>query len=276
MVTAVLALLSSVMWGGSDFLGGVISRRRPAVVVVAWAEAIGFLICTVAALALGAWHGPIGWLPWGVVAGVVGCSGLACYYAALAAGTMGVVSPIASLGVIVPVLVGFLTGEAPQSWQVVGIVVAIVGVVLVSGPELTGGAPLKPVALAAVSGVCFGLFFIAMAEGARVNTLMTLWAMRAAVVVVFVGVALVRRTTGGVTTADLGLLTLVASADLLANLLFGIATTRGYVSIASVLSSLYPVITVLLGRLVLDERLRAIQVGGIVVTLTGVAFISLA
>ncbi|MGI8578902.1 MAG: DMT family transporter [Nocardioidaceae bacterium] len=274
-MTAVLALLSSVMWGGSDFLGGVLSRRRPALVVVAWAEAIGLLICTVFALVLGSWHGPIGWLPWGLAAGLVGCGGLVCYYAALASGTMGVVSPIASMGVIVPVLVGFLTGEAPQSWQVAGIVIAIVGVVLVSGPELTGGAPLRPVALAAVSGLCFGVFFIAMDGGAHVNTLMTLWAMRAGVVTLFAVAALVRRTTGGITVADLGLLAVVGSADLLANLLFGIAATRGYVSVASVLSSLYPVVTVLLGRLVLAERLRMIQAGGILVTLAGVAFISI-
>lgn len=143
-VAVVLALVSSVMWGAADFLGGVISRRLSAVVVVAWAEAIGLVICTVAAFAVAGWHGPFDWLWWGVAAGAAGSTGLCCYYIALASGTMGVVSPIASLGVSVPVFVGFLTGEAPGVLQVSGIVVAIVGIVLTSGPELSGERHCDP------------------------------------------------------------------------------------------------------------------------------------
>ncbi len=273
-MAVVLALVSSVMWGAADFLGGVISRRLSAVVVVAWAEAIGLVICTVAAFAVAGWHGPFDWLWWGVAAGAAGSTGLCCYYIALASGTMGVVSPIASLGVSVPVFVGFLTGEAPGVLQVSGIVVAIVGIVLTSGPELSGGASLRPVALAVVSGLLFGLFFIAMDAGAETNLLMTLWAMRAGVVAFFILVALLRRTTGGVNAADFGLIALVAAGDLLANLFFAIASTLGYLSVTSVLSSLYPVATVLLARLVLDEKLRSIQLTGVAVTMVGVAFIS--
>lgn len=273
-MAVVLALVSSVMWGAADFLGGLISRRLSAVVVVAWAEAIGLVICTVAAFAVAGWHGPFDWLWWGVAAGAAGSTGLCCYYIALASGTMGVVSPIASLGVSVPVFVGFLTGEAPGVLQVSGIVVAIVGIVLTSGPELSGGASLRPVALAVVSGLFFGLFFIAMDAGAETNLLMTLWAMRAGVVAFFILVALLRRTTGGVNAADFGLIALVAAGDLLANLFFAIASTLGYLSVTSVLSSLYPVATVLLARLVLDEKLRSIQLTGVAVTMVGVAFIS--
>jgi drug/metabolite transporter (DMT)-like permease len=273
-VAILLALLSSAMWGSSDFLGGVISRRRPAIVVLAWAEAFGVVMCTVAAVALDAWHGPIGWIWCGLAAGSAGSLGLWCYYVALASGTMGVVSPIASLGVSVPVFVGFLSGESPALAQVIGIVAAVVGIVLTSGPELSGGASNRPVLLAIASGALFGVFFLAMDAGAEINTLMTLWAMRAGVTALMLLVAVARRTTGGVSVADAGLITLVAGGDLLANLFFAIASTMGFLSITSVLSSLYPVATVLLARLVLHERLRLIQLAGVAVTMSGVALIT--
>jgi drug/metabolite transporter (DMT)-like permease len=273
-VAILLALLSSAMWGGSDFLGGVISRRRPAIVVLAWAEIFGVTLCTVAALVLGAWHGPIGWIWWGLAAGSAGSVGLWCYYVALASGTMGVVSPIASLGVSVPVFVGFLSGESPALVQVAGIVAAVIGIVLTSGPELSGKASNRPVVLAVASGILFGIFFLAMDAGAEVNTLMTLWTMRAGVAAVLVTVGLLRRTTGGVTTVDVGLIAIVATGDLLANLLFAVASTMGFLSITSVLSSLYPVTTVLLARLVLHERLRPVQLVGVAVTMAGVGLIS--
>jgi drug/metabolite transporter (DMT)-like permease len=273
-VAILLALLSSAMWGSSDFLGGVISRRRPAIVVLAWAEIFGVTLCTVAALVLGAWHGPIGWIWWGLAAGSAGSVGLWCYYVALASGTMGVVSPIASLGVSVPVFVGFLSGESPALVQVAGIVAAVIGIVLTSGPELSGKASNRPVVLAVASGILFGVFFLAMDAGAEVNLLMTLWAMRAGVAAVLVTVALLRRTTGGVTSVDVGLIAIVATGDLLANLFFAVASTMGFLSITSVLSSLYPVTTVLLARLVLHERLRPVQLVGVAVTMAGVGLIS--
>jgi drug/metabolite transporter (DMT)-like permease len=273
-VTVLLGLLSSMMWGASDFLGGFVSRRRSPIAVVAWAETLGFLLCTVALVVTGSWGAPYGWLFWGILAGAAGCTGLGCYYAALASGTMGVVSPIASLGVVIPVLVGFLGGDAPALWQVLGIGVAIVGIVLTSGPELSGGAAARPVLLAAISGFLFGLFFVAMNRGVDDGTLLTLWAMRAGVTAFFVCVAVVRRSLGSMQVSDLRLLAFVALGDLLANLFFGIASTRGYLSITSVLSSLYPVFTVLLARVVLDERLRRIQAAGVLVTMAGVVLIS--
>lgn len=269
-----MALLSSAMWGGADFLGGLVSRRVRAVVVVGWEACIGLLICTVAAVYVGGFHAPWDWVWWGIAAGSAGSFGLGCYYVALSSGTMGVVSPIAALGVTVPVLVGFLTGEKPALLQVLGIVVAIVGTVITSGPELSGGASPRPVVLAVVSGLLFGVFFLAMNAGAEVSSLMTLWSMRAGVAAFFVVVALVRRTVGSVTGADVRLIAVVATGDLLANFCFGVASTLGYLSITSVLSSMYPVATVILARVVLRERLRNIQLAGVLVTLTGVALIS--
>jgi drug/metabolite transporter (DMT)-like permease len=98
--------------------------------------------------------------------------------------------------------------------------------------------------------------------------------MRLVSVLIFVVAALVLRTTGGVRAVDLPLLGLVGLADLGANALFATASTRGLVSVASVLGSLYPIMTVLLARFVLDERLRRIQVLGVGLSAVGVALIA--
>ncbi len=99
--------VSSLLWGSADFLGGTISRRRKAALVVGASQAAGLLTIAVVATLAGAWGDDTGYLPWAVLSGVAGVVGLVSFYAALAAGTMGVVSPIAALGVVVPVLWGF-------------------------------------------------------------------------------------------------------------------------------------------------------------------------
>ena len=79
-------------------------------------------------------------------------AGLVCFYTALSSGTMGVVAPIAALGVVVPIVLGVATGEQPSAWAWVGMLVAVVGVTLASGPELTGEVSARPVVLARVRG----------------------------------------------------------------------------------------------------------------------------
>lgn len=269
-----LSLLSSLMWGTSDFAGGLMSKRYPAMVIVAWSSLFGFLMASVAVALTTGWHGPYAWLPYGMAAGAAGALGLICYYYALSAGTMGVVAPVTSLGIIVPVVFGIARGESPSTITMIGIAIAIVGIVLTSGPEFSGGASPKPVIVAAMGGLFFGIFFVFMDAGSEDGPLLTLWAMRATVAGAFVIVALFRRTTGGVNGIDYAYIAAIAAGDLGANLTFGIASTKGYVSITSVLASLFPVVTVLLARFVLNERLRRIQIVGVAVTMVGVAFIA--
>ncbi len=265
------------MWGGADFLGGLLSRRLQVAAVVGWSQACGLVAVTVAALAVGATGDPPGWLVWSVAAGAAGTTALVCFYAALAAGTMGVVSPIAALGAVVPVLLAVASGEQPSAVQVAGIVVALSGAALASGPELRGGGGrggARPVALAALAGVGFGLTLWFIGLGAQSSPLMTLVGMRATSVSVFVVVALVVRGTGGVVVRDLGPLAVVGVADAGANLTFGFAATAGLVSVTAVLASLYPVVTVLLARAVLHERLARVQQVGVAAALAGVVLVS--
>ncbi len=178
---ALLALGSSAAWGTSDFLAGLASRRRHPVAVVGWTQGLALVVLTVVVLArpdLAPWADWRQWAPWAVGAGLAGLGGLVCFYTALSTGTMGVVAPIAGLGVVVPVVLGVVGGDRPAVLAWVGMVVAVGGVTLASGPEIAAGLSVRPVALATGAAVGFGLTLYLLDRGARESTLMTLWGMR--------------------------------------------------------------------------------------------------
>lgn len=218
-MAAALALLSSVLWGSADFGGGLLTRRLSAYAVVGASQAAGLLAVTVAVVATGGFDADPGWLPWAVAAGAAGAVGLVCFYSALASGTMGVVSPIAALGAVVPVIVGLVEGERPSALALTGIAVALVGVVAASGPELRGDTGARPVVLAVAAGIGFGLTIVFLARGAEASALLTLWGMRATSVSAFLLAAVVLRAAGGLTARDLAPLATVGVADAGANLL---------------------------------------------------------
>jgi drug/metabolite transporter (DMT)-like permease len=277
-VAILMALMSSVVWGTSDFIGGLVSRRMPAYVVVATSQAAGLAAVTVAALVTGGFGGQRDWVAPAMVAGVSLTVGLVMFYTALATGTMGIVSPIAALGVLVPVGVGLIRGDAPGAVTSVGIAVALVGVVLASGPELRGGTGAKPVLLAALAAACFGLAMVLLAQGARANPLLSLWGMRATSVAgLTIGILLVARPGArlALRSRDVPLIVVAGVGDAGANLLFSLASLRGYLSVVAVLASLYPAVTVLLARVVLQQRLLPAQLLGVAAALVGVVFVSL-
>ena len=272
---SVLALASSLVWGTSDFFAGLASRRRPAVAVVGWTQALALLVVSLVVAVRWDTISWSGWPLWAVAAGLTGMGGLVCFYSALSVGTMGVVAPIAALGVVVPVVLGVATGEEPSPWAWVGMLVAITGVTLASGPELSGDVSPRPVVLAACAAVGFGLTLFCLDRGARESTLMTLWGMRVTSVTILVVVALALRTAGGVTVRETPALLAIGCGDLLANGLFAVASSRGQVSVASVLGSLYPVVTTVWARVLLDERLRRVQQVGVALAVSGAAVTAL-
>ena len=272
----VLALLSSALWGGADFLGGTLARRLPVLVVVGVSQLVAGVSVAAVALVRGEFTAPLDYLPWAVAAGLVGALGLVAFYGALAAGTMGVVAPIAALGAVVPVVVGLASGERPSGLQLLGITAAVLGVVLASGPELAGASGPRPLFLAVLAAAGFGFALLFIAEGSRTSPLMTAVGMRAASVPVIALVLVVtsRHTSGLPVARHLPLIALVGIGDVAANLAFGVASTSELVSVVAVLGSLYPVVTVLLARLVHAERLRAVQQAGVMATVAGVALVA--
>ena len=271
----VLALLSSVVWGLADFLGGTLSKRRKAVAVIGGSQSFGLVFASTLALALGfwTWNSTV-WIN-GAIAGAMGLLGLVGFYTALATGQMGIVAPISSLSAVVPVTIGLAQGERPTAIQLGGIAVALVGVILASGPELKGKVDPRPVLLALFAALTFGICVYFMALGGRVDPTMTIVSMRATQVVTVVLIAIAVRSLGGLVKQDLPLLATIGATDAGANILFAFAASLGLLSVVAVLGSLYPIVTVLLAWWIHKERLIPVQYLGIVFTFSGVVLISL-
>jgi len=274
---ALLALASSAVWGTSDFFAGLKARTiaPPAVVAVTQSAALVALSAILVIRNTGLSPVFTGNAPlWSIAAGLSGSAGLIFFYTALASGTMGVVAPISSLGALVPVLLGMLTGEKPSTIAWVGMAIAVAGAALASGPELSGELPARPVILAALAAACFGTALFCIDRGARFAVLETLWTMRLTSVGLFLVAGLLARSAGGTRMHDLPVLAVIGLGDVTANALFAVSSSRGLVSVASVLGSLYPVATVFWARLILGERLRRIQAIGVGLTLLGVVAIA--
>jgi drug/metabolite transporter (DMT)-like permease len=274
---ALLALASSAAWGTSDFFAGLKARTiaPPAVVAVTQIAALVALSAILVTRNTGlspVFTGDA--ILWSIAAGLSGSAGLIFFYTALASGTMGVVAPISSLGALVPVLLGMLTGEKPSAAAWVGMAIAVAGAALASGPELSGELPARPVVMAALAAACFGTALFCIDRGARFSVLETLWTMRLTSVGLFLVAGLLARSAGGARMHDLPVLAVIGLGDVTANALFAISSSRGLVSVASVLGSLYPVATVFWAWLILGERLRRIQAIGVGLTLLGVVAIA--
>jgi drug/metabolite transporter (DMT)-like permease len=284
-VTAALALLSSLLWGTSDFLGGTASRRLPVTTVVLSSQAWALVLLVPLALLAG--PGRLGDVaPPAVAAGLVGPAALLAFYRALAVGTMGVVAPVAALGVVVPVAAGLVAGEAPSAVQLVGIAVAVVGVVLASGPELRGGEPggAQSLVLALGSAAGFGAVFVLLARGAERGgggvgaVVLVLVAMRLTSVTALVLLRALRRSgpraPRSALRGALPVLAVVGLFDVGANGAFAVASQSGLVSVTSVLASLYPVVTGVLAWRLAAERLEPPQWWGVGLAMTGVVLLA--
>jgi drug/metabolite transporter (DMT)-like permease len=270
-----LALLSSLIWGLSDFLGGTLSKKRKAIAVIGGSQTFGLMFVSIFALGLGVWTlDSTVWVN-GIIAGAMGLLGLVGFYTALATGQMGIVAPISSLSALVPVTIGLAQGERPGTLQFAGILVALIGVILASGPELNGKVDSRPVFLALFAAVTFGFCVYFMAKGGQINPTMTITAMRATQVVLVLVLALAYRSFGGLVKGDMPLLASIGMTDAGANVLFAFAASLGLLSVVAVLGSLYPIVTVLLAWWIHKERLMPVQYLGIAVTFTGVGLISL-
>ncbi|MGW0418264.1 EamA family transporter [Streptomyces sp. NPDC003015] len=278
-MTAFFALATSLLWGLADFGGGVLTRRLPALTVVVVSQAIAAGVLGAIVVATGGWSeaGPRLWFAFG--AGLAGPVALICFYKALALGPMGVVSPLGTLSVAVPVGLGLLLGERPGPVQAAGIAVAVTGVVLAGGPQLRG-APVqrRAIVLTLIAALGFGTVFALIAEASTTVTGLFLALFVQRVVSVAAGGAAlyvsVRRgvpalPATGFPWPSLPALAFVGLADVAANGTYSVAAQHGPVTVAAVLASLYPVVTALAARDFLSERLRALQAAGAGLALIG-------
>jgi drug/metabolite transporter (DMT)-like permease len=278
-MATLLALLSSLLWGSADYHAGNLSKRLPSIIVLGINQAFGLLFGIVLVLITSGWINPNlshdGYFLNGALAGLCGYAGLLCLYAGLSSGRMGVVSPISSLSVLIPLFFALvIKGDELSTPVMMGVIAAILGGFLASGPEITQGLPIRPVLLALGAALGFGSALTFMAIGSQDSSLLTMVTMRSITFFVSGALFIKRGNLGGVTKRDIPLLAGIGIADFSANLLLGVATTKGLVSIAMVLGSLYPIATAILAYMFLHERLHKAQYLGVVLAVGGVALIS--
>ncbi|MFJ6215611.1 EamA family transporter [Streptomyces sp. NPDC092296] len=286
-MTALFALLASLLWGAADFGGGLLTRRLPALVVVVVSQVVAAVLLLVAVVATGALGDAGPQLLYAAGAGLIGPLAMFCFYRALAIGPMGVVSPLATVGVAVPVGAGLLLGERPGVVQAAGIAVALAGVVLAGGPEFRGAAVARrAVTLTLVAAFGFGAVMALIAHASpHGGLLLALCVQRLCNVAVGGGALLLaaRRDPAAALPAEglwpgvrprLAALGVVGVADVTANGAYALAARGGSVSVAAVLASLYPVATALLARGVLGERLRPVQAVGAGLALVGTVLLA--
>jgi drug/metabolite transporter (DMT)-like permease len=219
-------------------------------------------------------------IAWAGAAGLFGTLGVAAFYQGLAVGTMSIVAPIASTGAILPVLVGLADGERPGPVQVVGIACALVGVVLASRAPDDADHPAHANArvalgLALIAAVGIGMTFVGLERAT--STAGVPWALlvsRGLQATLLTTAALIVRPRMPSDRASWGALAALGLLDVAANAMFAVAVGKGLLSIVSVLSSLYPAVTVLLARTVLHERVSRAQEAGVLAILAGVVAIS--
>ena len=284
MFAIALSVVASAAWGMSDFLAGVTSRRLPVLTVVATMQLLGLATITIVLLIVRP-PGPglDAALP-SMAAGASGTAGLICFYRALATGLMSIVAPIAACGVALPVVVGFAQGDRVGALQALGLLLTVVGVVCASRsvpqdkPVPRAGTPVRArlgsIALSLLAALGFGGYFVFAHAGARGGVLWLVGLSHVAALPLVIGLwlagerALPSRRRDGLMLAGLGLL------DLSATTLYGIATRQGALVLVAVAGSLYPVVTVLMARAVLRERLHALQGAGVLAALTGVVLLA--
>jgi drug/metabolite transporter (DMT)-like permease len=279
-----LALASAVVWGASDFCGGIVTRRSTPAIVLMIAHGLGLLLL-LAALAASSQGAPTrNTVIFGLIAGLAGGIGLLALYKALSLGSMGLVAALSGvLTAAVPVLVSFFTEARPSTLKLAGFVVAGVAIWLIAYTPGTDAHP-HGLGLAILAGVGFGILLVFLHMGARDNVLWALTFSRVGSVfcAITLGIVMARhnRRQGRAlmpSTRWRAVLPLAAAAGILdtsGNLLYTMSSLAGRLDVAAVLSSLYPAGTILLAAWLLHERATRSQTIGMGLALLAVAMIS--
>jgi drug/metabolite transporter (DMT)-like permease len=276
VLAVLLALVASSCWGVADFVGGLRSRRVALPFVLAFVEGTGLVLVLALIAVQGEPLPSTHAIVLSLVAGSAGVLALGAFYRALAIGTMSIVAPISATGVALPVVVGIATGDRLSAVTSAGLAVTVVGVVLASRERhddaREAAASRASIALALAAAVGFGSYFVLSDVAADESVLWLLVLARIVILPALVAIILVRGLSAP-SRPDALALVLAGTLDVSATGLYGLANTKGALSIVSVVGSLYPVTTVLLARAILGERIRSVQMAGIVAAMGGVALI---
>jgi drug/metabolite transporter (DMT)-like permease len=265
---------SALTWGIGDFCGGLATRRTSVWTVVLYSQAVGMVLLLVLAFAFGEMLPRTSDLFWGAVAGLAGIIGLLALYQAMALGQMALVAPLtAIIALSIPVIIGIVTEGWPAASTLGGFVLAGVSVMLISyAPQRTASASGLWIAL--VAGCGFGGFFVLIAQTQDAAVFWPLVAARAMSVATLSILMVLQRRAALPTSQALLPITLAGVFDAGGNACFVLAEQAGRLDIASTLSSLYPVSTVVLALILLRERISWVQGAGVALALAAIPLIA--
>jgi drug/metabolite transporter (DMT)-like permease len=269
-----LGLFSAAAWGTGDFGGGLLSRRAPLLGVVAFTQVVGMVFA--AAVAIGrAEPVPQGAdLAWAGATGIAGVIGMTSLYRGLAVGRMGVVAPTTGLiGAIIPVVVGFATEGVPSAVVLVGIATALTAVVLVTRAPGHGDGRPSGIRWALTAGIAIGAFNVCVGQFSGAGAFGQLFVLRLVQAAILLVLIVAWRQPWRMERSILPKLVVVGLLDMGGNACFILAAQTGPLAIAAVLSSLYPVVTVMLAVFVLRERVSRSHVFGFALTAVAIVLI---
>lgn len=277
-MTVLLGLAAAILYGVGDFAGGMGARRTTAVTTLLWSYPVGAVLMAALLPAFGG-HYTMRAGVFGILGGCAGLVGVTVLYSLMTIAPINIVSPVSAVSAaIVPVAVGVAIGERPATTAWVGIVLGLLAVVLVSRTSEDhphGRVAPTLIALAVLSGVGFGLYFVFLARAGSGTGLWPLLVSRIASAVLIVPIAAARSAIRTVRGRTLAIVVLAGSCDALANFCFLLAARAGLLSIASVLTSLYPATTVLLAMGLLHEHATKVQRVGLLLAAGAIALITI-
>jgi len=277
-VTVVLGLAAAIAYGLGDFVGAFASRRHSAVTVLLHSYPVGAVLMLVMLPAFpGSVDGRV--IGFGIAGGVAGLVGVVIMYGLMVIAPMNVISPVtAVLAAIVPVIFGVLVGERPHLIAWAGIAIGIAAVLLVSRTTEDhphGKIAMRVLALAFVAGLGFGFYFILLARAGNDSGLWPLVISRLASAALIVPLAQRRHAIAAIRGRMLAITILAGACDALANMFFLLASRHGLLSLASVLTSLYPAVTVILAVGLLHEHTSKVQRAGLGLAAASIVLITL-
>ena len=275
-MAALLALGASLSWGLADFFGGVKARVMSALMVMAASQPFGLAALGIAVAVRGT-PIPGDEVAWSALSAVLGTVGLFAFYRGMAAGAISVVAPIAALSAAIPVIWGVaVNGDHVHGLQAVGFVAAIGGSVAASLEFRPGRTQIAAgVGWAVFAMLAFGAYYVPMHAASTQDWLWPAFLFRCTSVTLVWSVVLIRRVRPTGLRGNWAALIAIGFLDTGGNALFAAASSsHGLLSVVAVLASLYPVVTVLLARFLLGERVQRTQDAGVLLVLLGVVLIT--
>ncbi|MEI6373192.1 MAG: EamA family transporter [Actinomycetes bacterium] len=265
----VLALMSSLLYGASDFTSGLMSRRTSAYAITGIAAAVSGVLFLINALNNGNVAFDQTSVTSGIFTGIFLLGGNLTFLWAIKGAPMGVVGGICTLSTLVPVAFASAHGEALSSASMVGVVVVIVGVIMLGVPDMRGRSSLGSLGLALISAVLFGLRSVSVNNGSQDSSFAVLFIAEVVGVVILGSGALVTRSWGGVGRRDLMPIACIGVLNALAFAAYSVATREGNLAVVSVLAGLAPIALAVLAWLIAKEKLAKVQVLALVVVVVG-------